>query len=142
MDAPICRRTCPFGGEVLRCFSGSYRLVDSLTSENVAKVRANRRHNPVAPQQFGNPPKKFLTENSTRRTVKMAHTKLWARTHGIILLLIVCLLLAPTGGYAAATWTLLKNLAPGGSIQLMIQMTDGTIMVQAYDGKTWMKLTP
>jgi hypothetical protein len=72
----------------------------------------------------------------------MAHTKLWARTHGIILLLVVCLLLAPIGGYAAPTWTLLKNLAPGGSIQLMVQMTDGTIMVQAYDGHTWMKLTP
>lgn len=24
----------------------------------------------------------------------------------------------------------------------MVQLTDGTILVQAYDGQTWMKLTP
>jgi hypothetical protein len=42
----------------------------------------------------------------------------------------------------AATWVPLTNLNPGGSTQIMLQLTDGTILVQAYDGKTWTKLTP
>lgn len=43
----------------------------------------------------------------------------------------------------AATWTPLTNLMPGGNtVQLMVQMTDGTILVQGYNGFTWMKLTP
>jgi hypothetical protein len=41
----------------------------------------------------------------------------------------------------AATWTKLTNLAPS-TIQLMVQMTDGTILVQSFNGQTWMKLTP
>lgn len=45
----------------------------------------------------------------------------------------------PTSG-----WQQLTNQAPSGpaGIQLMIQGTDGSILVQAYDGQTWMKLTP
>lgn len=40
-------------------------------------------------------------------------------------------------------WQLLTNQAPSGSgVQIMIQGTDGSILVQAYDGQTWMKLTP
>jgi hypothetical protein len=41
----------------------------------------------------------------------------------------------------AASWTPLTNKAPS-SIQLMVQMTDGTIMAQSFNGQTWMKLTP
>jgi hypothetical protein len=41
-------------------------------------------------------------------------------------------------------WQPLTNQAPSGAngIQIMIQATDGSILVQAYDGQTWMKLTP
>ena len=41
-------------------------------------------------------------------------------------------------------WQPLTNQAPSGpnGIQIMIQATDGSILVQAYDGQTWMKLTP
>ena len=42
----------------------------------------------------------------------------------------------------AKDWKPLANVAPA-SIQIMVQMTDGTILVQSYDdGQTWMKLTP
>lgn len=41
-------------------------------------------------------------------------------------------------------WQPLKNQAPSGNagVQIMIQGTDGSILVQGYDGQTWMKLTP
>jgi Kelch motif len=41
-------------------------------------------------------------------------------------------------------WQPLKNQAPSGpnGVQIMIQGTDGSILVQSYDGQTWMKLTP
>lgn len=41
-------------------------------------------------------------------------------------------------------WQPLKRQAPSGprGVQLMIQGTDGSILVQAYDGQSWMKLTP
>lgn len=45
---------------------------------------------------------------------------------------------------SSSPWRPLKNQAPSGpnGVQLMIQGTDGAILVQAYDGQTWMKLTP
>jgi hypothetical protein len=54
------------------------------------------------------------------------------------------LVAAVSGGHAAGIWTPLTNLAPslGNGVQLMVQMTDGTILVQSYDGQSWMKLTP
>jgi hypothetical protein len=41
-------------------------------------------------------------------------------------------------------WTPLTNQSPSGpnGIQIMIQGTDGSILVQSYDGQSWMKLTP
>jgi Kelch motif len=50
---------------------------------------------------------------------------------------------APGNGSASA-WQPLTNQAPSGpnGIQIMIQSTDGSILVQSYDGQTWMKLTP
>ena len=49
--------------------------------------------------------------------------------------------LAPDTG---SSWQPLTNQAPSGpnGIQIMIQATDGSILVQSYDGQTWMKLTP
>jgi hypothetical protein len=42
-----------------------------------------------------------------------------------------------------SVWEPLANQSPSPSgIQLMVQGTDGSILVQAYDGQTWMKLTP
>jgi hypothetical protein len=42
---------------------------------------------------------------------------------------------------AAASWTPLKNLFPGPGVKLMVQETDGTILVGA-NGQSWYKLTP
>ena len=44
----------------------------------------------------------------------------------------------------SSSWQPLTNQAPSGpaGIQIMIQSTDGSILVQAYDGQSWMKLTP
>lgn len=42
----------------------------------------------------------------------------------------------------AASWTPLTRLAPA-SIQILVQMTDGTILAQSYgNAQSWMKLTP
>lgn len=41
----------------------------------------------------------------------------------------------------AATWTPLTNLAPGGA-GVMMQLTDGTIMIQNGSSQNWMRLTP
>ncbi len=51
---------------------------------------------------------------------------------------------APLAADARSGWQALTNQAPSGpnGIQIMIQSTDGSILVQAYDGQTWMKLTP
>jgi hypothetical protein len=45
---------------------------------------------------------------------------------------------------ATSPWQPLATQAPSGpnGVQLMVQSTDGSILVQAYDGQTWMKLTP
>src|SRR5215469_9078002 len=41
---------------------------------------------------------------------------------------------------AAASWVAIP-IAPT-SVQIMIQMTDGTLLVQGYNGQTWMKYAP
>lgn len=45
---------------------------------------------------------------------------------------------------SSSLWQPLTNQAPSGpnGVQLMVQETDGTLLVQSYDGQTWMKLTP
>src|SRR5215469_8494590 len=53
----------------------------------------------------------------------------------------------PAAAVAAQTpsaWQPLTNQAPSGpnGVQIMIQGTDGSILVQSFDGQTWMKLTP
>src|SRR5262249_26794701 len=58
-----------------------------------------------------------------------------------VLLLLAAAFLTSAGIGSAASWTRLTNRAPS-SIQIMIQMTDGTILAQSYNGITWMKLTP
>jgi hypothetical protein len=55
--------------------------------------------------------------------------------------LFALLLLVSVASGSAATWSKLTNPAPS-SIQIMVQMTDGTILVQSFNGQTWMKLTP
>jgi hypothetical protein len=51
------------------------------------------------------------------------------------------LIFLPGSGFSA-TWTKLTNAAPF-PIQIMVQMTDGTILAQNYnDSQTWMKFTP
>jgi hypothetical protein len=49
-------------------------------------------------------------------------------------------LISPTRS-AAASWTKLTNLAPQ-SAGMMMQLTDGTIMIQAGTSQFWMRLTP
>src|SRR5579862_6557589 len=44
---------------------------------------------------------------------------------------------------ARPLWQALTNQAPtSNGVQIMIQGTDGSILVQAFDGQTWMRLTP
>jgi hypothetical protein len=57
------------------------------------------------------------------------------------LALFALLILLSVGRSSAASWSQLTNPAPS-SVQLMVQMTDGTILVQSFNGQTWMKLTP
>lgn len=51
---------------------------------------------------------------------------------------------AGSANHASPSWQPLTNQAPSGpnGIQIMIQATDGSILVQSYDGQSWMKLTP
>jgi hypothetical protein len=81
----------------------------------------------------------------------MAMLKAWLRVRALVagmtiscLSLFALLFLISAGVGNAATWSELTHPAPSGpaGIQLMVQLTDGTILVQAYDGQTWMKLTP
>lgn len=56
--------------------------------------------------------------------------------------LIACMISLSTCHGFAQNWKPLANPAPA-SIQLMVQMTDGTILAQSYDdNQSWMKLTP
>jgi hypothetical protein len=58
------------------------------------------------------------------------------------LCLIACLISFTIQCSIAQDWKPLTNAAPA-SIQIMVQMTDGTILAQSYDdGQSWMKLTP
>ena len=59
-----------------------------------------------------------------------------------LLPLALLFLISTDGVRAAASWTPLRNLFPGAGVQLMVQETDGTILVGAFDGKSWYKLTP
>ena len=48
-----------------------------------------------------------------------------------------------TAGTSAGSWTPLVNRPSVNSIQLMILLTDGSVMVHTFDdGQTWVKLTP
>ena len=84
----------------------------------------------------------------------MALLEVWLRVRGLVmpvsltarrgvsrLSVFALLFLISARVGSADTWTPLKNLAPS-SVALMIQMTDGTILVQSYDGQSWRKLTP
>jgi hypothetical protein len=63
------------------------------------------------------------------------------RTWRVLSSLISLLILLPGSGFSA-TWTQLTNPAPF-DVQIMVQMTDGTILVQSYDdAQSWAKLTP
>jgi hypothetical protein len=46
----------------------------------------------------------------------------------------------PCRGFAAS-WTRLTNIAPAGA-GVMLQLTDGTIMIQVDSSQNWMRLTP
>src|SRR5215469_3913316 len=60
---------------------------------------------------------------------------IWQASAALLLLTSLC--------NAASSWTTLTNPMPAGNgVQLMMQLTDGSILVQGYNGFTWMKLTP
>jgi hypothetical protein len=42
----------------------------------------------------------------------------------------------------AASWTPLTNLAPANGLFVMLLLTDGSVIVQADDAQSWLKLTP
>ena len=74
------------------------------------------------------------------RVERLRHFALKTATFAALLIL--------TSGYATAatsagSWTPLVNRPSVGSIQIMILMTDGSIMMQTFDDiQTWVKLTP
>src|SRR5262245_25159322 len=63
-----------------------------------------------------------------------------ARRRAIRCLSFAPLVLVSTFG-CSSILTPLTNPAPS-TIQLMMQLTDGSVLVQSYNGQTWMKLTP
>ncbi len=58
----------------------------------------------------------------------------------LLLLFLACVALAPQAS-AVGTWTALKNKPPK-SVELVLLLTDGTVMAANYDGNAWYKLTP
>lgn len=71
----------------------------------------------------------------------MPTQKLLGRVFGfpVAAAVVFCLAL-PCRGFAA-NWTRLTNIAPAGA-GVMLQLTDGTIMIQADSSQNWMRLTP
>ena len=61
----------------------------------------------------------------------------WATRMGALITLVLSASLCAVG----ATWTPLMNFAPGGA-GVMIQLTDGTVMIQNGSSAAWMRLTP
>ena len=76
--------------------------------------------------------------------VEQAMVQVTAKRRVVSLLSLFALLfLSSAGGIRAASWSPLKNIFPSpAGVQLMVQLTDGTILVGAYDGQSWYKLTP
>jgi Galactose oxidase, central domain len=62
------------------------------------------------------------------------------RTCGLSFAAISILYLASPGRGIAASWTRLTNIAPGGA-GVMLQLTDGTVMIQKDSSRDWMRLT-
>jgi hypothetical protein len=58
----------------------------------------------------------------------------------LVLVFVACGLLAP-GALAAGTWTPLANTAPA-YIDLMLQLSDGTVMCHGVQDTGWYRLTP
>jgi hypothetical protein len=72
----------------------------------------------------------------------MSDSRAWQSAFWLRCLFLIALLFAVSPRFSGAqSWQPMANPAPS-SIQLMVQMTDGTILVQSFDGQTWMKLTP
>jgi hypothetical protein len=65
----------------------------------------------------------------------------FARRIPVILCVGVLLFLCPWSLALASTWTRVTNLAPSGA-GVMLQLTDGTVMVQQGGSQNWMRLTP
>jgi Kelch motif protein len=63
------------------------------------------------------------------------------RVFGLCFFVILGFLLLFPRGSVAASWTRLTNPAPGGA-GVMLQLTDGTIMIQNGSTENWMRLTP
>ena len=75
--------------------------------------------------------------------VQRAGMQVTAGRRAVSLSLLALLFLISAGTVRAASWTPLKNIFPSpNGVQLMVQETDGTILVGAYDGQSWFKLTP
>ena len=56
-------------------------------------------------------------------------------------LLLVALLLTARQGWAVGHWVPVTQTAPGG-VELMLLLSDGTVMAQNSGGKAWYRLTP
>ncbi len=71
----------------------------------------------------------------------MSARKSFRRILRVSFIPIFVLYLAFPSRTVAASWTRLTNIAPGGA-GVMLQLTDGTIMIQKDSTQNWMRLTP
>ncbi len=71
----------------------------------------------------------------------MSILKSSTRIFGFCFAVTLTLWLASPTRSLAASWTPLTNLAPAGA-GVMLQLTDGTIMIQSGNSANWMRLTP
>lgn len=71
----------------------------------------------------------------------MSARKSFRRIFGLSFAAISVSYLASPSRSFAASWTRLTNIAPGGA-GVMLQLTDGTIMIQNGGSRGWMRLTP
>jgi len=75
--------------------------------------------------------------------VKGRIERLWNRALKAVTSAALALLLGQATAASAGSWTPLVNRPSVSSIQLMVLMTDGSVMVHTFDDiQTWVKLTP
>src|SRR5581483_10934502 len=80
---------------------------------------------------------------SMNTAVKGRIERLWCRAVKTVTSVALALLLGQATAASAGSWTPLVNRPSVNRIQLMVLLTDGSVMVHTFDDiQTWVKLTP